>query len=236
MSKKPIALLGVLVLALFGCTKPSNRAATIKPSEPPEKVASDSELQAGLLTVQDLPTGWSPKPAESPSPTPSSTSSATPECTKTLIRKAETPAYVETSFQKSEFHQLSQLLISFKSRNEAKSKFKELEARSQRCQSWTEEDAESSSKYSLAPLSFPNLGDETLAFKMKGEYKSKPGSDEDFNLELTGSADADIVVIRLGKLFIVIAHQAVSLFEPATVDSKETETISRKAVERAKAI
>lgn len=229
----------VLMLILTACSG-SDRAATIDPpAAAQENAASSEQLQAALLTIQDLPTGWTTAPPQ-PSPTTPSTEADEPTgfCNRPIIIREEVPASVETEFTKGGelSNRLLQLVVSYDNARQASKAFDDIAQAAQECTSWEESDESTTSALTLQSLSFPKLGDDTLAARMGGEIKSKPNPSEEFSFDITGNVAADIVVIRSGQLITVLGQLGVGIFGPASIDSTETETIARRAVDRLESI
>jgi hypothetical protein len=228
-------LLLILIAGLAACSG-SNRSATIETTaEGKEEAASTEELRAALLRIEDLPTGWTIAPPEaSPSVDPLETDEGTGFCNEPIIDKKQAPASAEVEFSKGAelSNHLFQAVVSYDSRRKASKAFDDIQDAAQKCTQWEDGDASTTSKLTLQGLSFPKLGDETLAVRMGGEVKSKPDPSEEFSFDVTGTVAGDIVVIRSDNLVTVLGQIGIGIFGPASVDSKETEMIARKAIDR----
>lgn len=229
----------ILLLSLAGCSR-SDRATTIDAApNQPDNSASSEELQAALLRIEDLPTGWTSAPAE-PSPTAPTVETEKPTgfCNTPIIDTAQVPASAETEFSKGGelSNRLVQLVVSYDNRRQASRAFDEIEMAARACTQWEDTDEDTASSLTLQSLSFPRLGDETLAARMGGEVEPKPDPDDEFSFDITGNIAADIVVVRSGSLITVLGHLGVGIFGPPSLDSAETETIARKAIDRLEAL
>ncbi|MGQ0680001.1 MAG: hypothetical protein ACT4OM_10190 [Actinomycetota bacterium] len=164
-----------------------------------------------------------------------------PPHNRALLRRcdgSEAPASVETEFSKGGelSNQLVQLVVSYDNRRQASRAFDEIEMAARECAQWEDSDEHTTSRLTLQSLSFPRLGDETLAARMGGEVKSKPDPDDEFSFDITANIAADIVVVRSGSLITVLGHFGIGIFGPPSLDSAETEAIARKAVDRLEAL
>ena len=154
-------------------------------------------------------------------------------CNKPIIDKAAASASAETEFTKGELsNRLVQVVVSYGGSREASKAFEQIQQLAQGCSRWDDSDTTSTSKFTLQSLSFPKLGDETLAFRMAGEIKAKPDPNDEFSLEITGMAAGDVIIVRSNNLITVLGQIGIGIFGPPSLDSSETEVIARKAVER----
>jgi hypothetical protein len=223
-----------LILALTACGG-SDRAATIEQVDPTEEAASSEELQAALLTIEDLPTGWTTAPPDaSPSADPLDSDDGTKLCDKPVIDRTQAPASAEVEFSKGGelSNQLFQEVFSYDSRRKASDAFDSIREAIQACTQWETSDESTTSSLTLQSLSFPKLGDDTLAVRMGGEVKSKPDESEELSFDLTAAVAGDVVIIRENNLLTLVGQIGLGIFGPVSVDTKETETIARKALER----
>lgn len=82
----------------------------------------------------------------------------------------------------------------------------------------------------MRSLSFPQVGDETLAIRMSGEVTFLPDPNEEFSFDFSATLEADLIVVRRDNLVMILAHLAPGVFGPASLDSSETEQIVRAGV------
>lgn len=224
----------VLMVSMFACDQ-SDRADTIDPPEENIETLSSQQLENVLLRIEDLPTGWtSALPESSPSSGTVDSDSARGFCNQSLLEESEIPASAEAEFSKGGelSNQLYQVVASYGNRRGAARVFDVIEEKARNCTQWDMNDESSTGRFTLQSLSFPKLGDDTLAVRMAAEMQSKPDSSDDFSFELTASFAADLIVARQDNLITLIGHLGIGIFGPTNVDSAETELIARKAVER----
>jgi hypothetical protein len=140
-------------------------------SSPPATASQD--LSQYLLTLDDLPSGWSPSPEESDEDE-SSTTTDPPECSdigEEEVEDAEgevNEASVE--FQQSTFGPfVSNGIIAYESSGEAEQAFDTIIDGINTCQTFTETDESGNeTTYTFAPLSMDDYGDQTFATVLRG--------------------------------------------------------------------
>lgn len=223
---RPLALTLALsvALALAGCGEdPPERADTIAAeqpaatSAPPEKPAgngetlSKKEAKAALLTVEDLPSGWSkaaqPDDGDSKAKTEPARCAAILEA---LDKAADPVAKAEAQFEQG-LQLLEHSVTSFE--DDAEGLVKKATDAFSRCSSFTSTEPDGTRlEVKMSALSFPNLGDRTLAVRMTGS-----------------GGQIDIV---LDIIMIAIGHNGVGIIAGGLtpVPGADLEAIARKAV------
>lgn len=225
MLRRSILLASVLALISTACGG-EDRAQTLEaePTEvPAEQVVTDeATLRQALLTIEDLPTGWTTA-AEEEGATEEEPAPCGIEPTE------EETTSVEEHFQKGELE--DQLMVSvsaFDNAGDAEAALQEFRTQLQNCREWEDTDDEGTHfAWALSPLSFPNLGEETVAFRVSADIT---GNEEGF--EITASMVGDMIVVRRVNAVSGVFHFGLGLFGPAEIDSEQTETFARKADEK----
>jgi hypothetical protein len=190
-------------------TAPTNTAvptdtAVPSPTEEPETATEiDQELLLeSLLTINDMPTGWSGTAATFEVREPGGT--YTFACAD-LPARSTGQARVE--FEKSSMGPfLQEAVIVYPTEEDAEDALADLSSAAQECQNWTDE---SGNDWTISPLSFPNFGDETFAARLQG------------------TLEADTIYVREDNMVIHVLHGAL-----AGVDSTLTEEMTTLTVEK----
>jgi hypothetical protein len=212
----------VLVVALAGCgADRPERADTVRGPTPTfqedveEAVAlTQRQLESALLTVEDMPTGWSVDTSEDSDsedvvePAECGALFETLDKAPDPVAKAEAAftagglgPFLEhgvTSFEESTADQLDLVVDTLN-----------------QCPEFSSTDAEGvTTEFTTAPLSFPNLGDRTLALRFQGS---------------TGGID-----VVVDALFIAIGSNGISIVVGGLVpmEGQELESIATTAVEK----
>lgn len=177
-------------------------APTSVPEQADTQVDKDKLLDS-LLTINDMPTGWTGKAAEFEFRTPGGTYTFT--CAELPARSI---GKANVDFQMSALGPfLTETIIVYESKKDARDALADLADAASNCVEWTDEDGIT---YTLLPLSFPKLGDET------------------FSIRTLGNFEADMVYIREGNVIISVLNLAF----PAGIDSVLTEEIATLAIQR----
>jgi hypothetical protein len=218
-----IAVLAI-ILSFAACSE-SNRAGTVGTPDSKESAAPSDSLKAALLTIEDMPKGWMTDP-------PVGSSGIDMEsgfCNKPIIRREDVPASVDVKFYRAAEKSTNvflELLVSYESEQEASKAFEEIQQAARGCTRWETTDASSESEFTLESLSFPKQGDDTLAVRVSGKFTPKA------NPHILGTATGETIVLRKGKLIGVLVQAAIGFFQPPALESKEMESITRKAAEK----
>lgn len=233
MRKLAIALvtaLAVISAACGGGEDDNGKAQTVAPEETttttaaPVESADTGDLKAKLLTVADMPTGYSEKPPE-PEDEEEDTSDF---CQKlqALEKDHKAAEEAEVTFQKGEASlfggaEVVESLGRFESKERAKQAFDAFAAGMQECKTFEQTDADGSTfKGSFTALSFPKVGDDTFAVHLKAS-----GGSEGVTIDLGG----DFVVVRKSRLMLAVATFS---FGATAIPASELEQIVRKAVSK----
>lgn len=223
---------GLVVLAFGACSGGGNERADtiIPPSATPAAAAStpatagstatapstptaaaspaDTELSKALLTLDDMPTGWTLS-TDGPD-----SGGDTELCGKDPL-PGEPRAKVSRDFEKGSFTQATSTVQAW-GKGEASHEMQTARQVMSSCTTWTDTDKDGKPEtYRLSPLSFPKLGDETLAVRL--------------SLDTSGATvAADAIYIRRGDYITIVGNLAAG-FGTAEVDSALTEQLARKA-------
>lgn len=231
------ATLGLaLALLVTGCggDDSDDRATTVTPQQSasapaaeqpdedaPEGTLSRAQLQEALLTVPDLPTGYKQGTASRDDDTP--TQSDNPECAARFDEldsaEDEAVATAEASFEGPGLGTLlEQSLASFTDQDRQSEQLATITELLSDCPSFTMTDADGAeSTVNISPLSFPKLGDETLAVGFAIETPE---------LTLT----LNFVTIRVGSTLQTVYQGGLS------ADAAALEQAARKGTERLQAV
>ena len=217
-------VIGAATEIVSGCG--STKAAQNVPSEGIEAsttttstrpVITKEKMTASLLTISDMPPGYTPGPpssgnavspycdAANASIPKSLRDNSNPESSVTFTQSQLGPVigeYAElSSSSKEEFAAINKALLSCVSAP------------------WSVTDSQGTvTNFTLAPMSFPKLGDESAAYKLTGEFKG-------------GSAEADVVFIRQSNVVMVMLGIGVMTFMGGRlVDATLFADLSAKAV------
>ncbi len=232
-------------LLLAGCADSPDRAQTIGGSGSGTSTAASSSSQAkparagdeltaaqakkALLDVSDMPTGWSPVPAS-----PSSSSSSSSASSSGTIKPAscqklfdemdndsgpEAKVSQEVSFTSGGAlgSQLTETVSSFEA-GDQQDKVGRLADLLTSCPTITTVDSGEKTKLTLTGLSFPNLGDQTLAFRAASTVQG--------------------IDVTLDAVFVATDHNVVSITVGGlkSVDGAELEKIVRAGVAKVAAV
>lgn len=180
-------------------------APTVAPTQAPIADASgidQAALFASLLTINDMPTGWTGAAPVFEPRTPGGT--YTSFCTQ-LPARSIAAAYVE--FEKSALGPfLTHSIVVYPDSANARAALDDLMSAAQNCSQFTDS---SGSTNTISPLSFPSLGDDTFAVRS------------------SGTVEMDAIYILVDNVLINIHHGGIG-----AVDSALTEASARLATER----
>ena len=169
------------------------------------------DLSRALLTLADLPTGWSEaQPPESEDDVNSGFCGAG-SASVTNVGKVSAEFTGETAGS------LVAQSVSAYAAGDAKRVLDFLGETLRGCTEWRETTADGQViTYHFAPLPFPRLGDQSLTTKMKLEIGDV-------------WVEVDMVVIRRGDIATLLAHIATASGGPPNIDSTLTERVARRA-------
>lgn len=185
--------------------EPTAVPPTTPPTQPPIADANSVDqaaLLAGLLTINDMPTGWAGEAAVFEPRTPGGTYNSF--CTD-LPRRSIAAAYVE--FERSALGPfITHTIVVYPDSANARAALDDLTAAAQSCPQVTDD---TGSVNTISPLSFPSLGDHTFAVRS------------------SGTVEMDAIYVLVDNVLITINHGNLG-----AVDSTLTESVARAAVAR----
>lgn len=237
--KKILLAVVAVGLLLAGCAdggdgEGGDRAETLReattttaaaPTTEPEQVVGD--LNARLLTVADMPTGYSEGDpfgdGEEGAEDEEDDSEFCAEAFST-IEDVEPKQEAERAFKKGEpslfgAAGIEQSLQEMESRQQAEEIFRQIAPVFEKCREFEETDDDGNTfKGTFSPLSFPKLGDDTYALHM-----SATGGANGFDITIGG----DFVFIRKGKVIDLLFAFS---FGSSAIPASELEAIARNSV------
>ena len=218
----------VSVLVVAACSSGgSDRAETVSPvaPTPTEAATADEaegveaveitaeELSAALLTLDDMPTGWTISP-----PDEDDDDDGTELCGQEFGEVAEAVDRAEASFNQSDLGPFIVQTLGLFREGEAGQNLALFVEAAGSCSEWTAVDSEGEeTNWRISALSFPKFGDETFAFRLSSDPT------------IIGIVTVDAIIVRRGDVILLLAHLAFG-FEG--VDSELTESLTRIADEK----
>lgn len=207
-----------IILTLEGTAVPTeeptiNSTATLVPTETPKptnKEVNEEHLMALLLTINDMPTGWI-ETWEAYSVAEILEDDFSFLCKENPARTIL--GYAHVQFGQVEVAGLDEYVIIYESVQEAENAFKDYAIEAAECTEWTDSSGQTDK---VIPLSFPNISDETFAYRRK------------HNINGDYLFDGDYIYVREGNAIIMIGNLA----SPNEVDTMLTEEFVMKALER----
>ncbi len=185
-----------------------------------DKALTESQLRSALLTVADLPTGY--KAIASSEDDSSGTQGNDEGCSAKFERLGgnddNAAAHVEATFQGAGLGTvLEQGLESYDDEDELRGYFDEVVSVLSDCPSFSTTDEKGiKTDFSVGALSFPKLGDDTVALAVTGKTP-------DFNLAL------NVVIVRLGRNVMSVSQGGL------TADVAALEQAARRGFEKLEA-
>lgn len=169
-----IAGLASLTLVLGSCGDDSDeRAQTVDPadtaapaSEPEdtpeaEPEPEDFDVETALLTLDDMPSGWT----QDSSDTPSDADDDAALCGVELLEDAEAVEEAGADFSAGDLGPLLSHTVAVFEDDDAERGLEEFAKALENCSEWTEDTEDGPLTFRPAPLSFSSFGDETLAIR-----------------------------------------------------------------------
>lgn len=222
-------ILGLLsfVLVLGACGDDGEeRARTVDPphasesaDQEPENAGAnepesgDLDVEAALLTLDDMPTGWTQGPDEAPSDEDAGADATL--CEEEPLSEGGAHDEASADFSAGDFGpQLSHTVWTLDSDQSERGLEALIEALNN-CEEWTEETADGPVTFRPAPLSFPSFGDEIVAIRI------------DVESELF-DATMDMIAWRRANVMSLLG--VIEVF--GTPDGEQTEEFVRVADER----
>lgn len=188
-------------------------AATAPSATPrPQDADKAAVLNRALLTIDDLPAGWSASADAGPGEDAG-------VCNKTLADNSL--ARVGASFAAGDDGPFVVHAVSAYSAGEAKRFIDGVRQALASCTEWTSPNEGGDIRWKVEPLSFASFGEDTVAAKL---------SSEDSTL---GALLAQIVLVRRGDFVMIVGQFGVG---GAVLDAAELERLVRRADERLAAI
>lgn len=221
-----VALVVSSALVLAGCgpsgpgVDPGEYGAVVE--EAPRKLLTEAQIEKALLTVKDLPDGWS----LSPPPAPAGGSevrrdSSHPACkrlTETLdgahISESGTGDVYFSRSENGPF--LSQSVLS-RPKREVTKEMKSLRKVLENCPSYTETAQGMTITYQPSAMPFPQVGDDAVAMRLRSSSGGQV-------------IDVPMVVIRVGRTLVMLASYEIG----GSMTPQEFEAVARTAVKKAK--
>lgn len=182
-----------------------------------DKTLSEAELKAALLTVQDLPTGYTLD--TSPDEDDDETQGSSEECSDrfealTEAEEQDDTTEAEVSFEGGLGVVLEQGLESYPDEEIPAERFDQVVEVLNDCPSFTSTEADgTNTEFTISPLSFPKLGDDTIALNIKVKTSEFDGV-------------LNFAVVRLGRNVMSIGQGGL------TADAAVLEQVARKGLEK----
>ncbi|MCW2799635.1 MAG: hypothetical protein JWQ70_1107 [Aeromicrobium sp.] len=221
--KRIVAAVSVLlVIGACGGNKTPDRAGSAAPKGATSSYStlSKGDLKSVVLSIDDMPTGFAVDPDPSDDDDDDFTS-GDPGC-KALVEasdaKNETVAHKDASFTQGDFGPFVSESVSIQKKGMASKGFRDARKGLSSCKSYVAGKGDDAAKFKVGAMSFPNLGDETVAYQLNGEASGYP---------FTGH----LVAVRLGDNIVLVTGVGIggSTLEPASL-----EKIARAAVKKVK--
>jgi len=213
------------VLLVAGCgSDDGDQAQTIETTTtaPPEEeedstttseASGDVVLSDVVVQLEDLPSGWSVSPPDDQA------DDSDDEFCEGVDPFNEIPPQdeAESSFQQSDFGPfIGSGAAHYTDEDEASEVIDLVSETANACQSFTETDEDGTeTEYTIAPLSFPDLGDETFAFRVSAS-------------SLFGPFALDVAAVRDGEFTVSIIAGGFG----APPDSELTEELAQTMLDR----
>ncbi|MGD9890125.1 MAG: hypothetical protein AB7R89_28220 [Dehalococcoidia bacterium] len=187
-------------------------APTATATPPPRGTPSEADVRAALITLQDLPTGWT----IDPDPDTDEDDGEGTICDIPSARQSRLVS-VEANFQKGTIGPFISHAISVYQDGAAKQLMDDAVKILETCREWeTTNDDGSPLVMKLTPLSFAKVGEQTFAFRATMTSGGFP-------------FQADIVYLRDGDVMHVVTYMTVGVTAP---DTELTETLAKTAHDR----
>ncbi|KQY55741.1 hypothetical protein ASD11_14610 [Aeromicrobium sp. Root495] len=152
-----------------------------------------------MLTLDDMPTGYSVDPDPADDSSDDDFTSGDPGC-KELVDSADVKSNKvdeeEASFTQGDYGPFVAESVTTTKEGKAGDGFADARKALDSCNSYTAGEGDDSVTFKVSRMSFPNLGDETLAYSLSGESSGFPFSGQ-------------IVVTRLGDNVILLSAAGV---------------------------
>lgn len=225
--KRFAVLVSLVALSLTACSSGGGEKDVPKRAgEPASKEAaseyttlSKADLKSVVLTLDDMPAGYAVDTDEDEESEDDDFTSGDPGC-KELVDSTDGDKYkldeAEASFTQGDFGPFVAESVTTTKPGKADDSLSEGRRALDSCGSYLSGQGDDAVKFKVGRLSFPNLGDETLAYSLTGEASGFPFSGQ-------------IVVIRFGDNIVFLSALGIG---DAKVDSTDLEAIARTAAQR----
>ena len=212
-----VSMTGLIAAALLaGCASASGQAQALAtapaqtPATPSASASPATDLNKALLTLSDMPPGWSPD-----TQSPDSASDA-PSCSplKDGLWK-HLPQSAEADFSQSDTGPFLLELLAGGSADQANTAMQALIKATGQCTTFTQKTDSGTNTWSLAPLSFPSYGDATYAFRLS------------ITADMGISAGGDVVIVRKGGVLAQITVYGLGSVPVAMVEDLVTKAVAK---------
>lgn len=228
---KKLAIVVVLVLTACTQSEPDGEPAA-SPSENPAAASAvllgEDELGPTLLTLDDMPTGWTIAPDKEIDDVDLDDNETLHRCSSAFGTGEGMLAEAGTGFARGDAYELFQWLSSFRSEEAAEDEFDVIRRTMLGCSEWEENDEEMSASFRMELVSFPKLGDQIVAMRVTGELIF--AEDPELPIAMAG----DLILIRQGNLLTGLDHIGFSPFYAPPIDSAETQSVAEAALAKVK--
>lgn len=191
-------------------TNTPTATATNTPTPTPKPLTQE-DLEKALMILDELPAGWAIDPEDEEDD--SNEETARFLCTdyeKKSIAKAS------ASFQQGQIGPfLAHSVVTYPP-GEATNQFEFMLAAVEQCANFTDTQTGESMEWTVTPISFPKLGDQSMAVRASSEF-------------ILGLIEVDSVYIRIGDTMISIQYMVAGL---RSIDSTQTEQFARLAEQK----
>lgn len=244
--KKIVAIVAVLGLVSGACggeNDPAERADTVDDAAEvetgrdgnEEEASGDVDVEQALLTLEDMPTGWTTSPDAGEDDEGAAEFCAELDFSE---REDEPDAEAEASFEGGEIGPFVTHLVARFGDGEAEKRFTALREAVDECGDFdtTDEDGTTITGQ-MSAVSFPELADESLAMRLSGTVTT--AADGELG-ELEFPMAGDLVFFRQGDAVAAVFHLAIDAAAfgggGGGLDSAITEDLARKAAEKLAAV
>jgi hypothetical protein len=207
-----------LLLAACGDDDDNGQAQTIETTTTVAEEGSSttsgasSDLSDVVVQLDDMPAGWSVTPPESDDDTDDELCEG-----QDPFNEIEPQDEAESGFQQSELGPfVSSAASQYADEDQAGEMMDQLAEATNACQSFTQTDEDGTeTEFTISALSFPDLGDETFAFRLAATT-------------MLGPLTMDFAVVREGSTGLLIANGGLG----AAPDSELTESLLQTMLDR----
>jgi hypothetical protein len=194
--------------------EPSRQPATTKPAVVPQaSTLSAATAKRALLTLDDMPTGWT---QEKPDPDEDDQTVTPKACAGVFdaLDEHDPLAEAEASFSAGDFGPSLEHSVSSWPKSQSQA-LKQIGDALRKCPKFTSTSKDSTSvTFEATGLSFPNLGDRTLALRLKGKSDGI-------------GVVADIVYVAKGTNAVVLTTTGLQPLDGATFERLARTAIAR---------